>query len=65
MSHATYERLGVTVYASDRAVIRAASRKLRRGVRFGRKHRHARHAFYRDMLARHRAALQLVIAFRL
>jgi hypothetical protein len=61
----TYERLGVTVFANSREVIRAASRKLKPKARFGRKHREARHAFYRKMLACHHAALELVITFRL
>jgi hypothetical protein len=61
----TYERLGVTVFASDREVIKAASRKLRPEARFGHKRRKARHAFYREMLACHRAAQELVIRFRL
>lgn len=63
--HGTYQRLGVTVFASHREVIKAASRKLKPEARFNRKHRTARHAFYRDMLAGHRAALDLVIRFRL
>jgi hypothetical protein len=53
------------VFASNRGVIKAASRKLKPEARFDRKHRKARHAFYREMLARHRAALKLVIRFRL
>ena len=61
----TYERLGVTVFASNREVIRAASRKLKPGARSDRKQRTARHAFYRTMLACHGAALELVIRFRL
>jgi hypothetical protein len=61
----TYERLGVTVFASNREVIRAASRKLKPKARFGRKLREARHAFYRDILACHRAARELVIRVRL
>jgi hypothetical protein len=61
----TYERLGVSVFASTRKVIRAASRKLRPEATSSRKHRKARHAFYREMLACHRAALELVILFRL
>jgi hypothetical protein len=65
MYHGTYERLGVTVYASNRDVIKAASRKLKPEARFGRKQRKARHAFYREILACHRAALELVITFRL
>jgi hypothetical protein len=65
MSTGTYERLGVTVFASNREVIKAASRKLKLEARFARKQRKTRHAFYREMLACHRAALDLVIQFRL
>jgi hypothetical protein len=65
MFTSTYERLGVTVFASSREVIRAASRKLKPEARFGRKHREARHAFYREMIACHRATLEIVIVFRL
>jgi hypothetical protein len=61
----TYERLGVTVFASNRDVIKAPSRNLKPEARFARKHRKARHAFYREILACHRAALELVIVFRL
>jgi hypothetical protein len=62
---ATYQRLGVHIYASDREVIRAASRKLKRSVRFARKHRKARHAFYRQMLRYHLKARKLARAFAL
>jgi hypothetical protein len=61
----TYERLHVTVWASDREVIKAAARKLKPEVRFARRQRKARHALYREMLACHRAARRLVIRFRL
>jgi hypothetical protein len=61
----TYERLGVSVFASNREVVKAASRKLRPEARSSRKHRKARHAFYGELLACHRAALELVIRFRL
>ena len=65
MYTATYQRLGVTVFATNREVIKAAARKLKREARFARKHRAARHAFYREMLTCHRAALDLMIRFRL
>jgi hypothetical protein len=65
MYTATYERLGVTVFATDREVIKAASRKLKPEARFDRKQRAARHLFYREILACHRAARELVIRFRL
>jgi hypothetical protein len=61
----TYKRLGVTVFASDREVIRAASRKLKRAARLDRKHGEAPHAFQRQMLTCHHAALELVIRFHL
>jgi len=63
--YGTYCRLGVHVYATAREVIIAARRKLKRSARTGRKHRDARHAFYRAMLKEHRDARALVQAFRL
>lgn len=61
----TYERLGVHVYASDLAVIRAARLKLMPIARRGRQYRAERHRFYRAMLRRHTDARQLVQTFRL
>lgn len=55
----TYNRLGVHVSASNVDVIRAASRKLQRRDRYTRKHREARHAFYRVMLHQHEQAREL------
>ena len=52
------ERIGLTVFASNRAVIEAAARKLKPETRFHRKRRKARHAFYRNTLACDRAALE-------
>jgi hypothetical protein len=46
-------------------LINAAARKLKAEARFGRKLREARRAFYREMLACHRAALDLLIRCRL
>lgn len=60
-----YTRLGVHVGASNRDVIRAASRKLKKRFRFARKHRAARHKFYRQMLRHHRDHRKLVRAFNL
>jgi hypothetical protein len=61
----TYERLNVTVFASNRTVIKAASRKINHKHRFGRAKREARRAFYREILAAHEAARALVQHFRL
>ena len=61
----TYQRLNVHVYASDYEVIRRALRKLKRKGRYDRKHREARHAFLRQMLAYHAKARKLVHAYRL
>lgn len=61
----TYGRLGVHVYASPREVIKAASRKLKKRVRYSRLHRGIRHTFYRAMLEEHAAARLLVQHFRL
>jgi hypothetical protein len=61
----TYCRLHVHVWASDREVIRAAQRKLKRSVRYARKHREARHAFYRTMLDYHHQGQKLVAEHRL
>jgi hypothetical protein len=56
MLYGTYCRLRVHVSASNRAVIKAASRKITREHRYGRAQRDARHAFYRAMLECHRDA---------
>ena len=63
--YGTYCRLGVHVWAPDCAVIRAASRKLKRVARHSRKYRQERHAFYRRMLDCHRAEQTLCMEFRL
>ena len=65
MYFGTYERLGMTVWASNREVIKTASRKLKPEARFARRHRAARHVFYREMLAYHRAPRELCIKSRL
>jgi len=63
--YGTYCRLNVHVFASNRDVITAASRKmLKASVRRGREHRAARHAFYRQMLHCHRKDRDLVVGFR-
>lgn len=51
--HGTYCRLRVPVWASDREVIRAAHRKLKRSARRSFAARAARHEFLRAMLAHH------------
>lgn len=63
--YGTYQRLNVPVSAGARAVIRAASRKLKPTARYARAQRQARHAFYREMLAHHAAERELIKTFRL
>lgn len=61
---AQYNRLGVSVYASPREVLKASQRMLSAK---GKTHafRASRHAFYRQMLAHHCAARALTKAFQL
>jgi hypothetical protein len=63
--YGTYLRLGVTVSASDRTVIRPARRKLTRSARRDPAKREARKRFYREMLEHHANAQRLVAEFRL
>lgn len=63
--YGTYLRLDVTVWASNRMVIRAARRKLARSARRDPKKRDARKRFYREMLEHHANAQRLVVEFRL
>jgi hypothetical protein len=63
--YGTYLRLGISVHASWRCVIRAAALKLKPSVRLDRTHRDARHRFYREMLAYHRNDNDLVRRWRL
>jgi hypothetical protein len=63
--YATYLRLDITVHDEWRSVVRAASSKLTRSVRFDPARRKDRHRFYRRMLAHHRRAQRLVRAWRL
>ena len=63
--YGTYLRLNVTAWANDRAVIRAARRKLARSARRDPAKREARKRFYREMLAHHANAQRLVAEFRL
>lgn len=63
--YATYLRLDITVHDGWRAVIRAAAKKLTPHARGDPAHRAARHRFYRQMLAYHQEAQQLVRTWRL
>jgi hypothetical protein len=63
--YGTYLRLGVTVHDSDRAVIRAARRKLTMKARRDPAKREARKRFYRTMLEHHAHDRDLVMHFRL
>lgn len=63
--YGTYLRLDVTVWASNRTVIRAARRKLARSARRDPAKRAARKRFYGEMLQHHASAQQLVTEFRL
>ena len=51
--YGTYQRLGLPVSASNLAVIRAASQKLKPGARSPREYRTFRHNYYREMLKYH------------
>lgn len=63
--YATYLRLDIHVWASDRAVIRAAWRRLDRSALGDRARRDARKRFYREMLRHHADTRQFVAHFRL
>ncbi len=63
--YGTYLRLHVTVWASNRAVIRAARRKLTRWARRDPAKRDARKRFYREMLKHHASTQRLAAEFRL
>ncbi len=63
--YATYLRLGITVWDGERAVIRAARRKLARSALRDPASREARKRFYRDMLGHHADAQRRVMQFRL
>jgi hypothetical protein len=55
----TYHRLNVSVHASNRDVIRAARRKIRKSLRRNQSFRAARKDFYRRMIALHIEAQRL------
>ena len=61
----TYNRLRVTIYDSNIAVIRAARKKIAKKHRRECARRSARHEFYRLMLSYHRAAIDLASEWRL
>lgn len=63
--YATYLRLGIAVWDGDRAVIRAARRKLAHSALRDPASREARKRFYRDMLDHHADAQRRVMQFRL
>ena len=63
--YGTYMRLGVTAADSWRTVVRAAARKLAPLTRRDPAQRAARHRFYREMLAYHRRAQEIVWIWRL
>ena len=58
-NHAQYLRLRVPVWATDREVIKAAHRMIRKGARYSREHRQARHRWLRGMILMHRDALRV------
>ena len=63
--YSTYARLGVHVYASSRAVIRAMRARFNPPARHDPQFREARHYWYRLMLRHHRDAQRLVQRYRL
>lgn len=63
--YATYLRLDITVWDSDRSVIRAARRKLAPSALRDPATRDARKRFYHDILRHHANAQRLVTRFRL
>ena len=63
--YGTYLRLNITVHDGWRAVVRAAARKLEPRARRDPVLRGERHRFYRQMLAYHDQAQEIVRAWRL
>lgn len=63
--YGTYLRLDINVHDGWRAVVRAASRKLNRQALRDPDRRAARKQFYREMLAYHRQAQEIVATWRL
>jgi hypothetical protein len=60
-----YERLGCSIYDTNRAVLRALWKKLKRVDRRRRDKRKLRHDMYRKVLKCHADALELARRFRL
>lgn len=60
-SFAAYNRLGLHVSASNREVVRAALRLLRRESRYGPKHRAPRQEFLRELIQHHHGARDLYL----
>jgi hypothetical protein len=63
--YGTYLRLDITVHDGWRTVVRAAAKKLTPAARTDPAHRAARHRFYRQMLAYHQQAQEIVATWRL
>lgn len=63
--YSTYLRLGIRVWDGNRAVIRAARRKLARTALHDPRRRDARKDFYRAMLRHHADAQRRVMQLRL
>jgi hypothetical protein len=63
--YGTYLRLNITVHDGWRAVVRAAARKLKPRARRDPALRGERHRFYRQMLAYHDQAQEIVRTWRL
>lgn len=63
--YATHLRLGIRVWDSDRAMIRAARSKLASAALLDPARRDGRKHFYRDMLRHHADAQRIVLHFRL
>ena len=63
--YATYLRLDILVWDSDRSVIRAPRRKLARSALRDHAMREARKRFNREMLRHHADAQRFVARFRL
>jgi hypothetical protein len=61
----TYQRLRVPVWATNREVIKAANRKIKRECRRGLKYRGPRHAMYLALLEHHANARNLCRHFKL
>ncbi len=62
--YGTYCRLNLHVLASNRALIKAASRIIRPEFRYSRESRAERHKFYRQMIEYHEADAAMFIKYR-